>query len=298
LTFLKKYIYIISKICGERYENGDKKMRRKILPLIILSFLVAQGFEASAQFTSKELAEREKWEEFLKTAEVIRHVDIGEGVTKPIRLFLKKGEVEISGAWKNPSGMMKGSLEGWQYEIAAYEMDKLLGLNMIPPTVERKFNGKRGSFQLWAESELSDLERMERKIEIPPSSIDQWSKMKYVMRAFDSLIANEDRTQQNIRYTKNWRMLLIDHSRSFRSSKKFTKNLVYGQNGILGAKLFRQLPRGFVEKVRVLNYDNIKEALGPFLKEKEIKAIVIRKELLLKEIEEMIKEKGENKVLY
>ena len=53
-----------------------------------------------------------------------------------------------------------------------------------------------------------------------------------------------------------------------------------------------------MEKVRALNYNNIKEAVGSYLKEKEIKAIVIRKELLLKEIEEMIKEKGEDKVLY
>ncbi len=273
-------------------------MRRKILPLIILSFLVAQGYLASAQFTSEELAEREKWEEFLKTAEIIRHQDIGEGVTKPIRLFLKKGEVEISGVWKNPRGMMEGNLEGWQYEIAAYEMDKLLALNMIPPTVERKFKGKRGSLQLWVESELSDLERMDRKIKIPLTRVDQWSNMKYVMRAFDSLIANEDRTQQNIRYTKDWRMLLIDHSRSFRSSKKFTKNLMYGKNGVKERKLFRMLPRAFVEKIKGLDYDNIKEAVGPYLNKKEIKAIVIRKELLLKEIEEMIKEKGEDKILY
>jgi hypothetical protein len=34
------------------------------------------------------------------------------------------------------------------------------------------------------------------------------------------------------------------------------------------------------------------------LKKKEINAILIRKKLLLKESEEMIKEKGEDKVLY
>jgi hypothetical protein len=53
-----------------------------------------------------------------------------------------------------------------------------------------------------------------------------------------------------------------------------------------------------VEKVKALNYDDIKNAVGPYLKEKEIKAILLRKELLLKEIEEMVKEQGEDKVLY
>ncbi len=62
--------------------------------------------------------------------------------------------------------------------------------------------------------------------------------------------------------------------------------------------LFKRLPRAFVEKVKALNYDDKKNAMGPYLKEKEIKAILLRKELLLKEIEEMVKEQGEDKILY
>ncbi|MFZ2052904.1 MAG: hypothetical protein WAU81_01785, partial [Candidatus Aminicenantales bacterium] len=98
--------------------------------------------------------------------------------------------------------------------------------------------------------------------------------------------------------TKDWRMILIDHSRSFRSSKKYTKNLVYGKKGIKERKLFRTLPRAFVEKIRALNFDNLKEAVGSYLEDEEIEAILARKELLLKEIDEMIKENGEDKVLY
>ena len=93
-------------------------------------------------------------------------------------------------------------------------------------------------------------------------------------------------------------MILIDHSRSFRSSKKFTKQLMFGRNGIRGNKPFRQLPRAFVERIKALDFDTIKKAVGPYLKDKEIKAILKRKEILLAEIEEMIKEKGEDRVLY
>jgi hypothetical protein len=194
--------------------------------------------------------------------------------------------------------MQKGFLEGWQYEIAAYEMDKLLGLNMIPPTVEREFEGKRGSLQFWITKEMSDLERMEKGIKIPQKELERWNKQKYLTRAFDCLIANEDRTQQNICYTDDWRTILIDHSRSFRSSDKFKKQLVFGKNGLLAQKLFRRLPRMFVEKVRSLNFNEIKQAVGPYLSDEEIEAVLARKELLLAEIEEMVKEKGESKVLY
>jgi len=273
-------------------------MRNRLIILFFFIVFIGFQFQSIAQFTSEELASREKWEEFLKAAEIVRSEDIPEGVTKPIRVFLRKDEIEGSGAWKKVKGVEQGFLEGWQYEIAAYEMDKLLGLNMVPPTVEREFKGEKGSLQFWMEFEMSDLERMDQKIQVPSSKLDNWSKMKYLMRAFDSLIANEDRTQENIRYTKDWRMILIDHSRSFRSSKKFTKNLVYGKNGIKERKLFRILPRAFVEKIKALNFDNIKKAVGSYLKDKEIKTILARKELLLTEIGEMIKEKGEDRVLY
>jgi hypothetical protein len=276
----------------------DKTMKKQYHSGIVLLFLITLVTSLNAQFTPEEISQRARLEEFLKTADVIRSKDIGEGVTKPCKLDMKKGEEEHSGCWKNPSGMQKGYLEGWEYEIAAYEMDKLLDLNMIPPTVEREFNGKKGSLQFWITSEMNDLERMDLGINIPQDKLESWNKQKYLTRAFDCLIANEDRTQQNIRYTKDWRTILIDHSRSFRSSEKFRQQLVFGRNGLLAQKLFRCLPRVFVEKVKALDIDKIRKAAGPYLKDEEIEALLVRKKLLLEEIEEMIKEKGEANVLY
>jgi len=273
-------------------------MKRKVFVTVSFFFFLCLVLLTYGQFTLDEIAQREEIEEFLKTAEIIKSEKVGEGVTKPLRLYLKSGEKEMSGLWKNPRGVKQGYLEGWQYEIAAYEMDKLLGLNMIPPTVEKKLGKKSGSLQLWVENTFSDLERMNKKIQIPENKQLAWSRSKYLMRAFDSLIGNEDRTQQNIRYSKDWRMILIDHSRSFRSTREFRVRLVFGKNGIQGAKLFRQLPREFVEKIKTLEYDKIKAAVGPYLEDKEIDSILKRKELILREIDGMIEEKGENKVLY
>lgn len=256
-----------------------------------------------SQFRPEEIAQREELEEFLLTAEIIDFKEIGEGVTKPVRLFLKKDNVERSGVWKNPSGIQGGFLEGWQYEIAAYRLDKLLGLNMIPPTVERVFRGQRGSLQLWVEKEYSLLQVMEKNIPLPSSGpeADNWEKRKYISRVFDALIANEDRTQQNTLYTKDWRTILIDHSRSFRSEEKYTKHLLFGLNPLRTdsrALPFRKLPRQLVENIKALTFDSIKQAVGPYLTDKEIRAVLARKDLILKEIDEMIKIVGEDKVLY
>jgi hypothetical protein len=278
--------------------NGEDAVRNKISVLIgFMAFLALPG-QIIAQFTPEELSERPKWEEFLKTAEIIGQSKIPEGVTKPIKLTLKRGEMIGHGAWKKAKGMMNGSLEGWQYEIAAYELDKLLGLNMIPPTVEKEFNGEKGSLQYWMMFEMSDLERLEQGINIPKDKLLSWNKQKYLARAFDCLIANEDRTQQNIRYMEGFRTILIDHSRSFRCSKKFRKKLVLGKKGLLAQKLFRRLPRSFVEKVSSLNFSLIKDAVGPYLTDEEIEAVLDRKVLLLAEIDEMLRESGEAKILY
>ncbi len=265
-----------------------------LLPVVLFSLC----YSARAQFTQEELARRPEIEKQLKTAEIIRSKEIGEGVTRPYRLFLMCATGEISGCWKNPKGMSKGYLEGWQYEIAAYEMDKLLGLNMIPPTVEREFGEQKGSFQFWIIGGMSDLDRSDADIDIPKNKILNWNRRKYLARAFDSLIGNEDRTQQNIRYTDDWRMILIDHSRSFRSSRKYSRNLLYGTEGIKEKKLIRMLPRAFVEIVKSLNYESIKNSVGPYLTEKEIDSILKRKHLLLEEIQKMIDSVGESKFLY
>ena len=287
--------YIIVKGIFEM--NPRFWQRKKILSLFLLA-LAGMSHLTGGQFTSLEIEQREVVEDLLKTAKIIKFEDTDEGVTKPFHLFLHKDGVDIEGCWKNPKGMQQGFLEGWQYEIAAYAMDKLLGLHMVPPTVERVFRGKRGSLQFWIKGGFSDQSRQEQNIAIPQKYIDHWIKRKYLMRAFDCLIANEDRTQQNVRYSDDWRTIIIDHSRSFRSSGKFTKQLMYGRKGIKGVKLIRQLPREFVAKIRGFDFAKIKSAAGPYLKDKEIRAVLKRKELLLKDIEEMIKESGEDKFYY
>jgi hypothetical protein len=112
------------------------------------------------------------------------------------------------------------------------------------------------------------------------------------------LIANIDRIQQNIRYTKDWRLVLIGHSRSFRIKRVYTDQLLYGKYGLSKAMRFLKLPRLFVKKLRSLDDKRIKKAVGSYLSFYERKAILKRKKLFLKEIDEMIKEKGEEQVLY
>jgi hypothetical protein len=262
--------------------------------ILVLTFF----YDLSPQFSPEELKERTYWENFLKTADIISSENIGEGVTKPKKLLLRNAEKEAYAVWKRPSGVGAGITDKWEAEIAAYRLDKILGLNMIPPTVERTLGGRKGSLQLWIDTAISELERNKKKIQIPAEQKDSCDKATYLQRAFDSLIANTDRSQQNIRYTKDWRLILIDHSRSFRTQRFFVDQLIYGKTGMKRDMYFLQLPKEFIDKLKNLTYEKIKKATAAYLTYDERNACLQRKKMILKEVEEMIEERGEDQVLY
>lgn len=275
-------------------------MKKRILIFILFIIVLGFGLQSIAQFNSEELAEREKWEEFLQTAEVVEQNQMvsREAVTSPWVLTLEKDGVRKKALWKNPEGLMKGFLENWKWEIAAYRLDKYLGLNMVPPTVERRFRGDRGSCQLWIDAKMSLKEKMEKKIDTPSYKVFPWNRALFLQRAFDNLIANEDRHQNQYLITEDWRMILIDHSRTFRTSKAFTRKLIYSEKGKEKKYLMKELPRAFYEKLKALNQEVISEVVGEYLTDKEIEAVLMRRDLMVQWIEDRIKQFGEDKVLY
>ena len=60
----------------------------------------------------------------------------------------------------------------------------------------------------------------------------------------------------------------------------------------------RRLPRAFVEKLKTLNSESMKDIVGKYLTDKEIEAILMRRDLIIEEIDKLIKKHGEADVLY
>jgi len=281
--------------------RGGAKMKKLFTALFLLILILGFGYQSIAQFTKDEVSERNKWEEFLQSAEIIEQdqpFSSREAVTRPWKLTLQKDGITKNSLWKNPSGRMKGFVENWKWEIAAYRLDKYLGLNMVPPTVEKIFQGNLGSCQLWIDAKMSLKDKYDKNIKTPSHKVFYWNRALFLQRAFDNLIANEDRHQNQYLITEDWRMILIDHSRSFRTSKKFTKNLIYDEKYKEGPRLMKQLPRVFVEKLKSLNVDVIKEVVGDYLTDKEIEAVLIRRDLIIKWLDNYIKKQSEENVLY
>ena len=277
-------------------------MKKRLILFVAMVIVLGFSLQSIAQFTKEELAEREKWEEFLKTAEIVAQeqpFEKREAVTDPWVLTLEKDGITRDAIWKDVAGRQKGFFESWKWEIAAYRLDKHLGLNMVPPTVERRFKGNRGSCQLWITSMMSLKKKFDEKIKTPSYKVFYWNRAFYMQRALDNLIANDDRHQNQYLITEDWRMILIDHSRSFRTSKKFTKKLIYDEKNKEGPTfIMKELPRALYEKIKSLNAEVIKNAVGEYLTDKEIEAMLVRKDLIVKWVEDRIKKMGEDKVLY
>ncbi len=274
-----------------------KKWGFLTLFFLCLAFL---NSPAQAQFTPEEIVKFGEWENFLKTAKIVsgEQMESREAVTEPWVLTLQKDGITRNAIWKNIKGRKKGYLEGWQWEIAAYRLDRLLGLNMVPPTIERRYREERGSLQLWIDGVFTLRHKIDNKIKTPSYKVFHWNRALYLQRAFDNLIANIDRHQNQFLITKDFRMILIDYTRSFRTSKKYTKKLIYDEKYKEGPRLMKQLPKDFYANLKALTFDSIKDAVQDYLTSKEINAVLKRRDLIVSWIENRCEKLGMEKVLY
>lgn len=103
--------------------------------------------------------------------------------------------------------------ERYVHEVAAYRLDRLLELQMVPVTVQRQIGDEAGALRLWIEEGFSEHEREAREIPyIPDCEIQGQYEM---MGVFDVLILNPGPQLGLLRYDPGWTVWLMDQSRAF-----------------------------------------------------------------------------------
>lgn len=216
---------------------------------------------------------------FLSTAKILKTRNVSKGITGTRRATLTDGIITHDASiqtidesrWEYRTALRTefNFRDTWMYNVAAYRVAKLLGLAMVPPSVERQWEGTDASFTWWVDDVImDDKERIERKI-APPSVLD-FNLQIYVMRVFDQLIENTDRNLTNILITRDWRVWLIDHSRAFRNNPTLRSP----------ASLVR-CDRGLLERLRALDAPTLERSTRPYLGPREIKALLARRDLLV-----------------
>lgn len=240
--------------------------------------------EACAHVWTVRTAE---FETFLRSAEVTGMKAVPVGVTRPSRAFFAPGGLAESMAWKPITpGIRNGFYESYRSEIAAYELDKHLALQMVPPTVERRVGSEVGAAVLWASPTRSfkDLGGVpgQGRIPGPPAArVADWTRQIVRAKMFDNLIANKDPNLGNWLVDGDWHLILIDHSRSFTSMKA----LVHKMDNI---------DRALWEKFRALDEATLQAVVGPWMGRGEVRAVVSRRDEMQKEIDRLVKARGES----
>ncbi len=202
-------------------------------------------------------------EDHLKTGECVRIDDLPD-VAAVKRCVLRPGGPVARFSWKPLlPGVYRGFRESYKADVAAYELDKLLRLDMVPPTVERELQGHKGAAMLWVENVVPSAQGRA----IDESRRAHWEMQLTRMGMFDYLIGNKDRNLANMLHDAERNLILIDHSRAFGSATEFPQALSRLDND-LWAKIER-LTRG-----------QLQTALRPWLEDDAIDAILQRRERL------------------
>ncbi len=222
----------------------------------------------------------EQKEEFLKKATVGTRKGAKKGITNTVRATLSDGSMtheasiqridEEKARFETAAGTEINFRDTYKFNIAGYRLGKLLGLaSMIPPSVERHYEGSMAAFTWWVDDvQMDEADRLKKKVAVPDK--ENFSRQYVIMQVFDQLIYNTDRNQQNIVYDKQWRLWMIDHSRAFRTRTDLQNPKVLG-------KCDRQL----LAAMKKLTREQLKTELGAYLRDPEIKGLLARRDKLV-----------------
>jgi hypothetical protein len=238
--------------------------------------------------------------EFLRSARIVKSEPIGKGVTKPFRLTLTDGTLTHDAAFQSIDQERKmsrtgrdGALElkfvdSWRFNVAAHRLATLLGIgDMVPVSVERSWNGRSGALTWWVDDVLMDEQERKRTDAEPPDLL-AWTHQQLRMRLFTQLAYDTDRNQGNILITRDWRVVMIDFSRAFRSWNTVAFPL---------ATLSR-CDRALLAAMRGLTRASVREAMQKYLTIFEVDALLARRDILVAHFDALVAARGEENVLY
>jgi hypothetical protein len=263
------------------------------LILAVVACLTCQLFVVAAD---EPILTKEQIKQFLLTAKIVNSQEAKKGITHTMRLTLSEGTIthdasfqaidEHRAEMKLASGTELNFVDSYKYNIAAYALAELVGMDdMVPVYVERKWKGNPGSLSWWLPVKMDEVERHKQKLE-PPNQ-ETWNNQMYKIRVFDQLVYDTDPNLTNVLIGEDWKIWRIDFTRAFRLNKdlKDPSDLV-------------RCDRQLLEKLKALDENALAEKTQHYLNKDEVKAVMARRDKIVAQFQKLIAERGENEVLY
>lgn len=259
----------------------------------VLFFIVFTACGIDLTFGSQAGIDRESLEKFLRNADIVS-IDKGRGRrTDSWQIELIEDGVRRRGFFKltdRPRPQPSGG-DSYRYVIAAYELDKMLELNLVPTTVERKIKKDKGSLMLYVEGDvINESDRVQKNLD--PPDLEKFKCEMAAVNVFEHLIffpclCNQTDTDNILIQTNNdWKVWMIDLSTAFAPATRLIRDCPLSC-----------CPKELFEKLIDLDENAVKTRLKPYMTEEELNAMMARKDLIVKMIKELIEERGEEAVL-
>jgi hypothetical protein len=268
------------------------------------AFVVALAF-ATRSFASPLVAEDPSGlplsgaeaETFLRTATVVKKRGLDTGITHSDQYTLSDGTSTHRAVFKTIDQFKRGVTQlergeilvdfadSYKFEIAAYELDKLIGLALVPPTVERRFGSRTGSLQLWVEGAMTEADRKQKGLSSPDRA--SWNQQMYKVRLFHQLTYNTDsRNIRNVLLDTSFRVYAIDSSRAFAPSPY-----------LRAEDELARFSRSVLERLGTLDKPTLEGKLGRWLSGLQIDTLLTRRDRIVALARKRVAERGEAEVL-
>src|SRR3984893_3479378 len=253
---------------------------------LILATVVCLTCRLFVVAADEPILTKEQINQFLLTAKVVKSQRSKKGITNPWRLTLTDGTVTHDASFQSidehkptmqlASGSELNFVDSYKYNIAAYQLAELLGLDdMLPVYVARKWKGDEGSLSWWVPVKMDEEERHKQKLTAPDA--DAWNNQMYKVRVLDQLVYDKDANLTNVLIGEDWKIWRVDFTRAFRLSKdlKDPKDLV-------------RCDRQLFEKLKALNENELGEKTKHYLTKDEVKAVMARRDKVVAQFQKLI----------
>ena len=236
---------------------------------------------------------------FLTGAEIVGKPESFDeaAITGPLRVTLTDGSRTFRAVFKHEDTRypefrfsdgreVEQARDSYRHEIAAYELDRMLGLDIVPPCVGRKVGSRMGSLCFWVEGSMTEAERRERGLQ--SSDPVRYKGQLREIELFQQLIADLDYSDlRNLVVDEDLRIHKVDSSMAFDADPDLL-------TGLYSSRLSRRLIRA----LEALDKKEMTEKLKPWLHKDQRGGLWERRNRILKRAKQLIADYGEERTLY